>query len=61
MKLAQSFIVEHEDVLDSATNKTLKTVMWPPTKQTKIVPLLKELPENNLRDLQFWMYDPVTS
>ncbi|MFS7929798.1 hypothetical protein Hanom_Chr04g00336661 [Helianthus anomalus] len=35
-------------------------VMWHPTKQTKNVPLLKELPNNSLKDLQFWMYDPVT-
>ncbi|MFS8033758.1 hypothetical protein Hanom_Chr17g01573341 [Helianthus anomalus] len=34
--------------------------MWPPTKQTKTIPLLKDLSDNNLKDLQFWMYDPVT-
>ncbi|KAM0002607.1 hypothetical protein Hdeb2414_s0320g00866671 [Helianthus debilis subsp. tardiflorus] len=60
MKLAQLFVLEHEDVLDPSTNKPFKTVMWPPTKQTKNVPLLKELPDNSLKDLQFWMYDPVT-
>ncbi|KAJ0792861.1 hypothetical protein HanOQP8_Chr01g0022731 [Helianthus annuus] len=60
MELAQSFILEHEDVIDPSTNKPFKTVMWPTTKQTKIVPLLKEFPDNSLKDLQFWMYDLVT-
>ncbi|KAJ0788354.1 hypothetical protein HanPI659440_Chr05g0190741 [Helianthus annuus] len=60
MKLAKSFPLEHEDVLDPATNKPFTTVMWPPTKQSKIVPLWKELPDNSLKDLQFWMYDPTT-
>ncbi|MFS7993363.1 hypothetical protein Hanom_Chr12g01093171 [Helianthus anomalus] len=59
MKLAQSFVLEHENVLDPSTNKPFKTVMWPPTKQTKIVLFLKELPDNSLKDSQFWMYDPV--
>ncbi|MFS7934930.1 hypothetical protein Hanom_Chr05g00397461 [Helianthus anomalus] len=54
-KLAKSFPLEHEDVLDPATNKSFTTMMWPPTKQSKTVPLLKELPDNSLKDLQFWM------
>ncbi|MFS7944371.1 hypothetical protein Hanom_Chr06g00511341 [Helianthus anomalus] len=60
MNLAQSFIRVHEDVLDPSTNQPLKIVMWPPTKQTKTIPLLKELPDNSLKDLKFWMYDHVT-
>ncbi|KAM0006465.1 hypothetical protein Hdeb2414_s0172g00822361 [Helianthus debilis subsp. tardiflorus] len=60
MKLAESILLEHDDVLDPVTNKPFTTVMWPATKQTKTVPLLKELPNNSLKDLQFWMYDPVT-
>ncbi|MFS7962227.1 hypothetical protein Hanom_Chr08g00724191 [Helianthus anomalus] len=61
MNLAESFLLEHEDILDPAINKLFMTVMWPPMKQTKTVPLLKELPDNNLKDLQFWMYDPITN
>ncbi|KAJ0876776.1 hypothetical protein HanPSC8_Chr11g0492311 [Helianthus annuus] len=60
IKLAQSILLEDEDVLDPATDKPYKTVMWPATKQTKTVPLLKELPDDSLKDLRFWMYDPVT-
>ncbi|KAM0000678.1 hypothetical protein Hdeb2414_s0012g00384611 [Helianthus debilis subsp. tardiflorus] len=60
MKLAESFLLEYEDVLDPSTNKPFTTVIWPPTKQNKTVPLLKELPNNSLKDLQFWMYDPIT-
>ncbi|MFS7933962.1 hypothetical protein Hanom_Chr05g00385931 [Helianthus anomalus] len=60
MKLAQSTIEEDEEVLDPATGKPYKTVRWPATKQTKTVPLLKELPDNSLKDLHFWMYDPIT-
>ncbi|KAJ0903438.1 hypothetical protein HanPSC8_Chr07g0269851 [Helianthus annuus] len=60
MKLAQSFVVEHEDVIDPSTNTPFKTVMWPPINQINSVPLLKELLDNSLKDLQFWMYDPVT-
>ncbi|MFS7998938.1 hypothetical protein Hanom_Chr12g01159941 [Helianthus anomalus] len=51
MKLAKSILLEDEEVLDPATNKPNKTVMWPATKQTKSVPLLKELPDNSLKDL----------
>ncbi|MFS7938777.1 hypothetical protein Hanom_Chr05g00443761 [Helianthus anomalus] len=61
MKLAQSIIQEDEEVVNPATSKPYKTVVWPATKQTKSVPLLKELPDNSLKDLQFWMYDPITS
>ncbi|KAF5789602.1 hypothetical protein HanXRQr2_Chr09g0373211 [Helianthus annuus] len=32
MKLAESFLLEHEDVLDPATNKPFTTIIWPPTK-----------------------------
>ncbi|MFS8001980.1 hypothetical protein Hanom_Chr13g01196691 [Helianthus anomalus] len=60
MKLAKSILLEDEEVLDHATNKPCKTVMWPATKQTKTTPLLKEYPDNSLKDLKFWMYDPVT-
>ncbi|MFS7912743.1 hypothetical protein Hanom_Chr02g00133461 [Helianthus anomalus] len=60
MKLAQSTIKEDEEVLDPSTGKSYKIMKWPATKQTKIMPLLKELPDNSLKDLQFWMYDPVT-
>ncbi|KAJ0735218.1 hypothetical protein HanPI659440_Chr11g0429621 [Helianthus annuus] len=60
MKLAKSILLEHEGVLDPATNKPFKTVMWHATKQTKTVPLLKELPDNSLKDMKFWMYDSVT-
>ncbi|KAL9992264.1 hypothetical protein Hdeb2414_s1195g00991031 [Helianthus debilis subsp. tardiflorus] len=59
MKLAQSFVLEHEDILDHSTNKPFKTVMWPPTKLRKTVPLLKELLNNSSKNMQFWMYDPV--
>ncbi|KAF5809750.1 hypothetical protein HanRHA438_Chr04g0171191 [Helianthus annuus] len=58
MKLAQSIVQEDEEVVDPATGKPYKTVKWPATKQTKTV-LLKELPDNSLKDLQFWMYDPI--
>ncbi|KAF5811385.1 hypothetical protein HanXRQr2_Chr04g0180811 [Helianthus annuus] len=34
--------------------------MWPPTKQAKIVPLLKDLPDNSLHQFEFWMCDPVS-
>ncbi|KAM0014499.1 hypothetical protein Hdeb2414_s0035g00729401 [Helianthus debilis subsp. tardiflorus] len=61
MKLAKSILLEDEEVLDPAMNKPYKTVMWLATKQTKTVPLLQELPDSSLKDLQFWMYDHVTS
>ncbi|MFS7938766.1 hypothetical protein Hanom_Chr05g00443631 [Helianthus anomalus] len=61
MKLAQSIVQEDEEVVNPATSKPYKTVVWPAIKQTKSVPLLKELPDNSLKDLQFWMYDPITS
>ncbi|KAF5819077.1 hypothetical protein HanXRQr2_Chr02g0073551 [Helianthus annuus] len=60
MKLAQSIVEEDEEVMDPATDKPYKTVKWPTTKQTKTVPLLKELPDNSMKELKFWMYDPVT-
>ncbi|MFS7953519.1 hypothetical protein Hanom_Chr07g00619641 [Helianthus anomalus] len=59
MKLAQSIVQVDEEVVDPATGKPYKTMKWPATKQTKTVPLLKELPDNSLKDLQFWMYDPI--
>ncbi|MFS7918109.1 hypothetical protein Hanom_Chr03g00197001 [Helianthus anomalus] len=60
MKLAESTIEEDEEVLDPAPGKPYKSVKWPATKQTKIVPLHKELPDNSVKDLQFCMYDPIT-
>ncbi|KAJ0571332.1 hypothetical protein HanHA300_Chr05g0189031 [Helianthus annuus] len=60
MKLAQSTIEEDEEVLDPATGKPYKTVKWPATKQINTVPLLKELPDNTLKNLKFWMYNPVS-
>ncbi|KAJ0848090.1 hypothetical protein HanRHA438_Chr13g0585391 [Helianthus annuus] len=60
MKLAESTIEEDEEVLDPATGKPYKIVKWPATKQTNTVPLLKELPDNSLKNFQFWMYDPIS-
>ncbi|KAM0041618.1 hypothetical protein Hdeb2414_s0011g00368361 [Helianthus debilis subsp. tardiflorus] len=60
MKLAESTIEEDEEVLDPATGKLYKIVKWPATKQTNTVPLLKELPDNTLKDFQFWMYYPIS-
>ncbi|MFS7930492.1 hypothetical protein Hanom_Chr04g00344961 [Helianthus anomalus] len=60
MKLAKSILLEDEGVLDPTTNKPYNIVMWPATKQTKTVSLLKGLPDNSLKDLSFRMYDPVT-
>ncbi|MFS7943461.1 hypothetical protein Hanom_Chr06g00500531 [Helianthus anomalus] len=60
MKLAQSTIEEDEDVMDPATGKPYKVVRWPATKQTNTFPLLKKLPDNSLKESQFWMYDPIT-
>ncbi|KAM0070945.1 hypothetical protein Hdeb2414_s0001g00019201 [Helianthus debilis subsp. tardiflorus] len=60
MKLTQSTIEEDEEVLDPATRKLYKIVKWPATKQTTTVPLLKKLPDNTLKNFQFWMYDPVS-
>ncbi|MFS7917176.1 hypothetical protein Hanom_Chr03g00185991 [Helianthus anomalus] len=34
--------------------------MWPPTKSAKTVILLKYLPNNNLYEFKFWMYDLVS-
>ncbi|MFS8001232.1 hypothetical protein Hanom_Chr13g01187901 [Helianthus anomalus] len=59
MKLAQSIIQENEEVVNPATGNPYKTMMWPATNQAKTVPLLKKLPDNSLKDLQFWMYDPI--
>ncbi|MFS7894604.1 hypothetical protein Hanom_Chr00s001874g01688661 [Helianthus anomalus] len=61
MKLAQSIVEEDEEVVDPAIGKPYKTVRWHATKQTKTIPLLKELLDNSLKDLQFWMYDPITN
>ncbi|MFS7913103.1 hypothetical protein Hanom_Chr02g00137921 [Helianthus anomalus] len=52
---------EDEEVLDPAIGNPYKIVRWPATKQTKTIPLLKELLDNSLKDLKFWMYDPVTN
>ncbi|MFS7997552.1 hypothetical protein Hanom_Chr12g01143101 [Helianthus anomalus] len=60
MNLQKSFIKVYKDVIDPSTNKPQKTVMWPPTKQTKTIPLLKDLPDNSLHEFKFWMYDPVS-
>ncbi|KAJ0524348.1 hypothetical protein HanRHA438_Chr09g0374041 [Helianthus annuus] len=60
MKLAQSIVQEDAELVNHAIGKPYKTMMWPATKQTMIVPLLKELLDNSLKDLQFLMYDPVT-
>ncbi|KAF5807012.1 hypothetical protein HanRHA438_Chr05g0237871 [Helianthus annuus] len=60
MKLAQSTIEEDEEVLNPITGKPYKTVRWPATRQINTVPFLKELPDNSLKDLKFWMYDPLT-
>ncbi|KAF5818416.1 hypothetical protein HanRHA438_Chr02g0066291 [Helianthus annuus] len=51
MKLTQSTIEEDEEVLDPSTGKPYKIVKWPATKQTKIVPLLKDFPDSSLKDL----------
>ncbi|KAJ0440062.1 hypothetical protein HanRHA438_Chr16g0786081 [Helianthus annuus] len=50
MKLAQSTIEEDEEVLDPATGKPYKIVKWPATKKINTVPLLKELPDNTLKN-----------
>ncbi|MFS7951433.1 hypothetical protein Hanom_Chr07g00595121 [Helianthus anomalus] len=60
MKLAESSIEEDEEVLDPATGKPYRIVKWPATKQTNTVPLSKEVPNNTLKDFQFWMYDPIS-
>ncbi|MFS8009307.1 hypothetical protein Hanom_Chr14g01283191 [Helianthus anomalus] len=56
IKLAESTIEEDEEVVDPATGKLYKVVRWPTTKQTNTFPLLKELLDNYLKDLQFWMF-----
>ncbi|MFS7999175.1 hypothetical protein Hanom_Chr12g01162901 [Helianthus anomalus] len=61
MKLAESTIEEDADVLDPATRKPYKIVKWSATKQANIVPPLKELPDDSLKNFQFWMYDPISS
>ncbi|MFS7951432.1 hypothetical protein Hanom_Chr07g00595111 [Helianthus anomalus] len=60
MKLAESSIEEDEEVLDPATGKPYRIVKWPATKQTNTVLLSKEVPNNTLKDFQFWMYDPIS-
>ncbi|MFS7945011.1 hypothetical protein Hanom_Chr06g00518891 [Helianthus anomalus] len=55
MKLAESTIEEDVEVLDPATGKPYKTVKWPATKQANTVPLLKELPDDSLKNFQFWV------
>ncbi|KAF5767371.1 hypothetical protein HanXRQr2_Chr14g0623561 [Helianthus annuus] len=55
MKLAESTIEEDAEVLDPATGKPYKTVKWPATKQANTVPLLKELPDDSLKNFQFWV------
>lgn len=35
MKNAKSLIMNDKDVIDPRTNKPMKLVMWPPTKQLK--------------------------
>ncbi|KAF5758752.1 hypothetical protein HanXRQr2_Chr16g0732921 [Helianthus annuus] len=60
MKLAESTIEEDVDVLDPATGKPYKTVKWHATKQANTVPLLKELPDDSMKNFQFWMYDPIS-
>ncbi|KAF5812802.1 hypothetical protein HanRHA438_Chr03g0101941 [Helianthus annuus] len=60
MNLQKSFVKVHKDVIDPSTKKPLKTVMWPPTKSAKTVLLLKYLPNNNLHEFKFWMYDLVS-
>ncbi|MFS7967195.1 hypothetical protein Hanom_Chr09g00782961 [Helianthus anomalus] len=60
MNLQKSFVKVHKDVIDPSTNKPLNTVMWPPAKRAKTVPLPKDLPDNCLHEFKFWMYDPVS-
>ncbi|MFS8009311.1 hypothetical protein Hanom_Chr14g01283231 [Helianthus anomalus] len=55
-ELSNSTIEEDEEVVDPATGKLYKVVRWPTTKQTNTFPLLKELLDNYLKDLQFWMF-----
>ena len=60
IKIATSFIKRSRSVLNPKTNKSLKTVMWPPTAKVKTIPLPPRYPEGVLSRLDFWTYDPAT-
>lgn len=57
MKTAESFIKSFKDVLDPKTNETFKTVMWPPIRQLRQIPIVQSFRDGSLRSMLYWIYD----
>lgn len=51
MKAAQSKVQTQKDVMDLSTRQLMKSVVWPPTKKAKFIPIPKDLPDGSLYDL----------
>ena len=50
-----------KDVLDPKTNTAMKTVMWPPTKQMKEIPIIQHFCDGSLQDMEYWVFDEATA
>ncbi|MFS7927048.1 hypothetical protein Hanom_Chr04g00304341 [Helianthus anomalus] len=55
MKLAQSIVWEDEEVVNPAIGKPYKTVIWPATKQTKTVVIVRDNVEYMFLDTRDFM------
>lgn len=61
MKTAESFVKKAKDVIDPKANKSMKTVMWPPTKQMKEIPIIQHFRDGSLQDMEYWVFDEATA
>ena len=53
MKTTESFVKKVKGVHDPITNRIVKKVMWPPTKQMIKTPIVPQLPDGSLWNMQF--------
>ena len=53
MKTTNSIVRKYKDVLDPKTNEPMKIVMWPPTKQTKEIPIVQYYQDGSLDNMNF--------
>ena len=61
MKTIESFLKTAKGVYDPITNKSIKNVMWPPTKQLTKIPITKNFCYGTLCNMLYWVYDEATT
>ncbi|MFS7894010.1 hypothetical protein Hanom_Chr00s001384g01681031 [Helianthus anomalus] len=58
MKTAESEIRRNPGVRDPFTKRTIKSVIWPPIDNEKIIPLSRKFEKGILKNFKFWAHDP---